>query len=100
MTFLLGFGNQAPMISYKCCCRLLNVFIFAALIIIAPSVKAQTESVLNGATPPHSSNPNDTAPAELGVRFVSSGAGQVEAIRFYRAVDSPEGFRAVLWNAS
>jgi hypothetical protein len=60
---------------------------------------AQTISIFGNATP---SNPveADYNAVTLGVKFWSSQAGTISAIRFYRGVTSPTGYVARLYSAS
>jgi len=58
---------------------------------------AQTISIFGNAVP---KNPiDDDSAVTLGVKFWSSQSGTISAIRFYRAVSSPNGYVAKLYTA-
>jgi hypothetical protein len=59
---------------------------------------AQAETLF-GNTVPALSVANDPSPVEVGVKFQASVAGEVRAIRFYRGVGNPSGYRVHLWAA-
>jgi hypothetical protein len=57
-------------------------------------------STIFGAEVPTIPVANDQKSVELGVKFRSAQSGTISAIRFYRGVDSPSGFKVHLYSAS
>jgi hypothetical protein len=60
---------------------------------------AQSVSIFGTAAPSNASEAANT-PITLGVKFWSTEAGTVSAIRFYRGTTSPQGYVASLYSAS
>ncbi|MBX3021793.1 MAG: DUF4082 domain-containing protein [Bdellovibrionales bacterium] len=63
-----------------------------------PAVQGQT--IFNNAVPAVAAELSDRNAVELGMKFQSSQAGTITGIRFYRAVDNPNGFVARLYSAN
>ncbi len=77
---------------------LLSALPFALLMSVNECL-SQTVSIFGNAVP---NNPveADNAAVTLGVKFWSSAAGSISAIRFYRGAVSPQGYVASLYSAS
>lgn len=61
--------------------------------------RAQSVSLFTTAVP-NTAAVTNTSPTTLGVKFWSTHAGSVSAIRFYRGANSPQGYVAELYSAS
>ncbi|WP_244936671.1 DUF4082 domain-containing protein [Methylobacterium currus] len=57
-------------------------------------------SLFSASATPASTNANDTSPVELGVKFQSSSAGTVSAIKFYKGTQDTGTHTGTLWSSS
>lgn len=57
-------------------------------------------SIWSAATTPGATSANDSLPVELGVKFQSSMAGAITAIRFYKSSGATGEHRGNLWSSS
>jgi hypothetical protein len=64
-----------------------------------PPVSSADQTGL-GSLKPQVAADSDTASVELGVKFKSSVAGSIKAIRFYRGKGSAAGFKVSLWDSA
>lgn len=69
----------------------------ALALLILGHLHAATAALWDAATVPVTPLDPDPAAVELGTRFTTAVPGTVTAIRFYRAVAIPSGYRANLW---
>jgi hypothetical protein len=80
---------------------MLSPLIAVALILgIGVAQAQQTPITLLGTKTPKNTADTDTNAVTLGVKFKSTQAGTVSAIRFYRAVKNTSGYTVKLFNGS
>ncbi len=71
-----------------------------SVLALACGARAQTSSFWSDAAVPAAVTGNDPSPVELGLKFSSSVAGTVTAIRFYKATNTAGTHTGTLWTSS
>ncbi|MGZ6456141.1 MAG: DUF4082 domain-containing protein [Bdellovibrio sp.] len=75
-------------------------FIISVALLFSSLQGLAAETIFGNAVPANEAELNDTAPVELGLKFQALTDGTVSAVRFYRGVAIPSGYRASLWDSN